>query len=99
MFDAYPAYVIYSNLTGIARVWLEKGVLPAGIGIWWVPVLLLLAAFILLYQQYESARLFFSHRVAHMRVIDRHIALQVIINTLLVLLVLTALASIITFVG
>lgn len=34
-----------------------------------------------------------------MRVIDRHIALQVIINTLLVLLVLTALASIITFVG
>ncbi|MGH8307372.1 MAG: LPS export ABC transporter permease LptG [Gammaproteobacteria bacterium] len=34
-----------------------------------------------------------------MRVIDRYIAVQVIINTLLVLLVLTALASIITFVG
>lgn len=34
-----------------------------------------------------------------MRVIDRHIAVQVIINTLLVLLVLTALASLVTFVG
>ncbi len=34
-----------------------------------------------------------------MRVIDRHIAIQVTINTLLVLLVLTALASLITFVG
>ena len=34
-----------------------------------------------------------------MRLIDRHIATQVILNTLLVLLVLTALASLITFVG
>jgi len=34
-----------------------------------------------------------------MRVIDRHIATQVILSTLLVLLVLTALASLITFVG
>ncbi|MGB9429447.1 MAG: LPS export ABC transporter permease LptG [Gammaproteobacteria bacterium] len=34
-----------------------------------------------------------------MRVIDRYLAIQVIINTLLVLLVLTALASLITFVG
>ena len=34
-----------------------------------------------------------------MRVIDRHIAIQVIAYTLLVLLVLTALASIVTFVG
>lgn len=34
-----------------------------------------------------------------MRVIDRHLAKQVILNSLLVLLVLTALASIITFVG
>lgn len=34
-----------------------------------------------------------------MRVIDRHLAWQVVLNSLLVLLVLTALASIITFVG
>lgn len=34
-----------------------------------------------------------------MRVIDRHLARQVVLNSLLVLLVLTALASIITFVG
>lgn len=34
-----------------------------------------------------------------MRVIDRHIAVQVIVSTLLVLLVLTTLASLITFVG
>src|SRR5574340_1117519 len=37
--------------------------------------------------------------VRRMRVIDRHLARQVVVNSLLVLLVLTALASIVTFVG
>ncbi|MGA9852678.1 MAG: LPS export ABC transporter permease LptF [Gammaproteobacteria bacterium] len=62
LFIAILAYVIYSNLIGVARVWLEKKVLPTGIGIWWVLVLLLLAALILLYQQYGWRGLFFPHR-------------------------------------
>src|SRR5574340_440986 len=40
-----------------------------------------------------------SEWVRRMRVLDRHLAWQVVLNSLLVLLVLTALASIITFVG
>jgi len=46
-----------------------------------------------------GAACFSRNGVLHMRVIDRHIATQVILSTLLVLLVLTALASLITFVG
>ena len=46
-----------------------------------------------------GAACFSSNGGLLMRVIDRHIAVQVIVSTLLVLLVLTALASLITFVG
>ena len=46
-----------------------------------------------------GAACFSSNGGLFMRVIDRHIAVQVIVNTLLVLLVLTTLASLITFVG
>ena len=52
LFAAILTYVIYSNLVGIARVWLEKNFLHRSIGIWWVPLLLLLATLALLYQQY-----------------------------------------------
>ncbi|HET7395222.1 MAG TPA: LPS export ABC transporter permease LptF [Gammaproteobacteria bacterium] len=60
---AVLAYVIYANLVGIARVWLQKGVMPAGIGIWWVHGLLLVATLILLYQQYGLHSLFGSRKV------------------------------------
>ncbi|MGB9429448.1 MAG: LPS export ABC transporter permease LptF [Gammaproteobacteria bacterium] len=62
LFVAILAYVIYANLVGVARVWLVKHVLPAAIGIWWVLILLLLAACILLYQQYGWRGLFFPQR-------------------------------------
>ncbi len=42
------AFIIYYNLMGTARVWLEQGVLPPAIGIWWVhalPVLLTVVLF------------------------------------------------------
>lgn len=52
LFIAILTYVIYSNLLGVARAWLQKGRLPAAIGIWWVLALLLVAALVLLYHQY-----------------------------------------------
>ncbi|MHB8405749.1 MAG: LPS export ABC transporter permease LptF [Gammaproteobacteria bacterium] len=64
LFAAILAYMVYSNLVGIARVWLERNILPRSIGIWWVPVLLLLATLVLLYQQYGWRGLFFQQRGA-----------------------------------
>lgn len=32
-------YLSYANLLGIARVWIEQGRLPEGLGLWWVHVL------------------------------------------------------------
>ncbi|MDE2090761.1 MAG: LPS export ABC transporter permease LptF [Gammaproteobacteria bacterium] len=64
LFAAILTYVIYSNLLGIARVWLEKDILPRSIGIWWVPALLLLATLTLLLQQYGWRGLIFSQRSA-----------------------------------
>ncbi|MDE2345704.1 MAG: LPS export ABC transporter permease LptF, partial [Gammaproteobacteria bacterium] len=40
LFAAILSYVIYSNMVGVARVWLVKGLVPRYIGIWWVPALL-----------------------------------------------------------
>lgn len=44
-------YVLYSNLLGISKVWLERGVLAPQIGLWWVPVLFTMAGLIMLAQQ------------------------------------------------
>lgn len=60
LFAAILAYVIYSNMVGIARVWLVKGIVPRDIGIWWVPALLLLVTLALLYQQYGWRGLVFK---------------------------------------
>jgi lipopolysaccharide export system permease protein len=48
---AILAYVIYSNLVGVARIWLEKGATPPALGIWWVHGLFLLAVACLLARQ------------------------------------------------
>jgi lipopolysaccharide export system permease protein len=64
LFAAILMYVIYSNLIGVARVWLEKDILPRSIGIWWVPTLLLVATLVLLYQQNGLRGLFFPQRGA-----------------------------------
>ena len=41
-------FVIYYNLLGTAKVWVEDGSVPPLIGLWWVPVLPVLATVILL---------------------------------------------------
>lgn len=50
---AILVYIIYSNLLGVARVWVEKGTLSPLIGLWWVHVLMLIGAIVLLFNQYQ----------------------------------------------
>ena len=40
-------YIIYANMLSIARVWLERGVLPEWVGVWWVHVVLAAVALLL----------------------------------------------------
>jgi lipopolysaccharide export system permease protein len=38
---AILVYFVYSNLLSAAKVWVEKGILPPAIGVWWVHVIAL----------------------------------------------------------
>ena len=40
LFVAILVYVLYNNLIGIAKNWVEQGQVPVGVGIWWVHILL-----------------------------------------------------------
>jgi lipopolysaccharide export system permease protein len=51
LFAGILIYVVYNNLLGVARAWLERGVVPAWVGLWWVHGLLLLGVAALLLQQ------------------------------------------------
>jgi lipopolysaccharide export system permease protein len=48
---AVLCYVLYANLLGAARVWLEQGRSPPALGLWWVHVVLLALALLLLFAQ------------------------------------------------
>jgi lipopolysaccharide export system permease protein len=41
-------FVVYYNLLGAAKVWVEQGDVPASIGLWWVPLLTVILALALL---------------------------------------------------
>jgi lipopolysaccharide export system permease protein len=41
-------FVVYYNLLGAAKVWVEQGDVPASIGLWWVPGLTVMLALVLL---------------------------------------------------
>lgn len=43
-------YIVYSNLLGAARVWLERGLVPPALGLWWVHGLMVAFILILLLQ-------------------------------------------------
>jgi lipopolysaccharide export system permease protein len=49
---AILVYLIFYNVTILARVWLQKGVTPVLIGMWWVDVVFMAACLLLLVQQY-----------------------------------------------
>ncbi len=42
LFSAVLIYIIYANMLGVARTWLEKGETPLFLGLWWVHGLMLL---------------------------------------------------------
>jgi lipopolysaccharide export system permease protein len=44
-------YVIYANLLGASKVWLEQGQIPAWLGLWWVHLLFIGFAVVLLMRQ------------------------------------------------
>ncbi len=44
-------YIVYSNLLAVARLWLERGVVPEWVGLWWVHALVLGVALALLAKQ------------------------------------------------
>ena len=49
--SAVLVYLIYANLLAAGRGWLERGELPAAVGLWWVHGVFLLAAGLMLFQQ------------------------------------------------
>lgn len=55
-------YVIYSNLLGVARTWVERGKVDPMIGIWWVHALLLLIVAALMFHHVGGFRALFGKR-------------------------------------
>lgn len=56
LFAAILVYITYQNVAGVARVWVEKGIAPALVGLWWVPILAVIWALVLLWKQRELRR-------------------------------------------
>ncbi|MGV6817428.1 MAG: LPS export ABC transporter permease LptF [Thiotrichales bacterium] len=44
-------YILYSNLLGVGKIWIESGAIPAVLGLWWVHLLVLSLGIYLLYRQ------------------------------------------------
>lgn len=57
---AILVYLIFYNIGILARVWLQKGISPVSLGMWWVDVLFLVGVAALLLQQYGARGLFAS---------------------------------------
>lgn len=58
LFNAILVYVIYSNLLGASKVWLERGDIPAWLGLWWVHLVFIAITLLLL--QYQNRFLAFG---------------------------------------
>lgn len=54
LFTAILVYVIYSNLMGVAQTWMERGMVPVSVGMWWVHLCVLAGILILLSRQYGA---------------------------------------------
>lgn len=44
-------YILYSNLLGVGKSWLESGAIPGAFGLWWVHVMVLALGLYLMYRQ------------------------------------------------
>ncbi len=45
---AFVLYLVINNLMNVARAWLEAGAIPPAVGLWWIHVLVLALAFVLI---------------------------------------------------
>lgn len=50
-------YFVYSNLASAGRVWIERGVVPEALGLWWVHIALIAIAGMVIYWPRALARL------------------------------------------
>lgn len=57
-------YIIYSNLLGLGRAWVERGIVPDWLGLWWVHGLMLAALLVLLIEREGLALFTFRMRIA-----------------------------------
>ncbi|MCB0074943.1 MAG: LptF/LptG family permease, partial [Caldilineaceae bacterium] len=55
-------YVIYSNLLGVAKSWVERGTIQPLVGIWWVHLLVLAMVIMLMLQHAGGLRVLLSRR-------------------------------------
>ena len=51
LFVAVPLYFAYANLQSVAQAWVERGLVPLWMGLWWVHLLMLLIAAGLLWRE------------------------------------------------
>ncbi len=63
LFNAILLYIIYANLLGAAKVWMEQGEMPVWLGLWWVHGIFLLVAVLMLLRQNRMFSRVFSRRV------------------------------------
>lgn len=56
LLPAILIYIIYINLLFIARHWVERGVIPIAIGMWWVHLLMILLGLFLLFSPKLSSK-------------------------------------------
>ncbi|HEX5057262.1 MAG TPA: LPS export ABC transporter permease LptF [Gammaproteobacteria bacterium] len=59
-------YIVYSNLIGLGRAWLERGIVPSWAGLWWIHFIFI-AALLLMLIQTEKRQLFSRHRTGRGR--------------------------------
>ncbi len=45
---AVLVFLVYYNLLGMSRIWIEQGVIPPAIGLWWVHLVFILMVYVLL---------------------------------------------------
>jgi len=60
-------YIIYANLLGAGKVWFERGTVPALLGLWWVHLLFILVALLMLVHQEGVFRRFFRRPSARLQ--------------------------------
>ena len=58
-------YLIYSNLLGLSKTLMQRGDIPAYVGLWWVHLMLLIVVILLL--NYPALRSWYMRRLRHSR--------------------------------